>query len=46
MLAIDRGLLDKAKANAITLVENFMLGSYDVRDYDIEVLFDAGVSGR
>lgn len=44
--AIDRGLLDKAKANAITLVENFMLGSYDVRDYDIEVLFDAGVSGR
>lgn len=39
--AIDEGLLDRARANAITLVENFMRGSYDVGDYNIEVLFYA-----
>ena len=38
--AIDEGLLDKAKANAIILVENFMRGSYDMGDYEIEVIFE------
>lgn len=37
--AIEEGLLDKAKTNAITLVENFMHGSYDVGDYEIIVEF-------
>lgn len=37
--AIEKGLLDKAKENAVVLVENFMRGSYDVGDYEIEVLF-------
>lgn len=37
--AIDNGLLDRAKENAVTLVENFLLSSYDVRNYDIEVIF-------
>ena len=35
--AIEKGLLDKARTNAITLVENFMRGSYDVSDYEIIV---------
>lgn len=39
--AVDNGLLDRAKTNAVTLVENFLLSSYDVRHYTIEVLFDA-----
>ena len=38
--AIDKGLLDNARANAIMLVENFMRGSYNVGDYNIEVKFD------
>ena len=37
--AIGEGLLDKARENAITLVENFMHGSYDVGDYEIIVEF-------
>jgi hypothetical protein len=37
--AMEEGLLDKAKANAVTLVENFMRGSFDVGGYDIEVTF-------
>ena len=37
--AIEKGLLDKARTNAITLVENFMRGSYDVGDYEIIVKF-------
>ena len=37
--AIGGGLLDKARDNAITLVENFMHGSYDVGDYEIIVQF-------
>lgn len=39
--AIEKGLFDRASANAILLVENFMHGSYDVEDYEIEVLFKA-----
>lgn len=38
--AVENGLLDRAKTNAVTLVENFLLSSYDVRHYTIEVLFD------
>lgn len=38
--AIEEGLLDKAKENAKVLVENFIRGSYNIEDYDIEVLFD------
>lgn len=38
--AIDEGLLDKAEANAILLVENLMRGSYDMGDYEIEVRFE------
>lgn len=38
--AIEKGLFDRARANAILLVENFMHGSYDVEDYEIEVLFE------
>ena len=38
--AIEEGLLDRARANAVSLVENFMRGSYDVGDYHIEVVFD------
>lgn len=38
--AIEEGLLDRARANAVLLVENFMRGSYDVGDYHIEVVFD------
>lgn len=37
--AIEKGLLDKAKENAVILVENFMRGSYDVGGYEIKVLF-------
>lgn len=37
--AIRKGLLERAKTNAATLVENFMLASFDVRDYKINVLF-------
>ncbi len=37
--AVEGGLLNKAKANAVTLVDNFMHGSYNVKDYDIEVVF-------
>lgn len=37
--AIRKGLLERAKTNAATLVENFMLASYDVKDYKINVLF-------
>ena len=36
--AIGDGLLDKARTNAITLVENF-IGSYDVEEYEIIVEF-------
>lgn len=39
--AINNGLLDRAKENAVTLVENFLLSSYDVRHYKIEVVFNA-----
>lgn len=39
--AISAGLFDRAKENALTLVENFMRGSYDVKDYDIKVLYEA-----
>lgn len=42
--AIDKGLLDRARENAIVLVENFMHGSYDIRGYDIEVVFDAALT--
>lgn len=38
--AVDNGLLDRARENAVTLVENFLLSSYDVRNYDIEVIFN------
>lgn len=38
--AIENGLLDKARTNANMLVENFMLGSYDVSGYDIIVEFN------
>lgn len=38
--AIEKGLFDRARASAILLVENFMHGSYDVEDYEIEVLFE------
>ena len=38
--SIGDGLLDKAKTNAITLIENFMHGSYDVGEYDIIVVFN------
>lgn len=38
--AIEEGLLDRARSNAMMLVENFMRGSYDVGDYKIDVLFD------
>jgi len=37
--AVEGGLLNKAKANAVTLVDHFMHGSYNVKDYDIEVVF-------
>lgn len=37
--AIAEGLLDRARSNAVILVENFMHGSYDVGDYKIDVLF-------
>ena len=37
--AIEEGLLEKAKTNAISLVENFMHGSYDVEEYTIKILF-------
>jgi hypothetical protein len=39
--AIEKGLFDRASANAILLVENFMHGSYDIEDYEIQVLFKA-----
>lgn len=38
--AVSEGLLDKARTNAIVLVENFMRGSYHIEGYDIEVLFE------
>ena len=38
--AIEKGLYDRAKESAKLLVENFMHGSYDVEDYEIEVLFE------
>ena len=38
--AIEKGLFDRARESAVTLVENFMRGSYDVEDYDIEVVFE------
>ncbi|MBD5495084.1 MAG: DUF4230 domain-containing protein [Lachnospiraceae bacterium] len=38
--AIEKGLFDRARESAVTLVENFMRGSYDVEDYDIEVRFE------
>ena len=38
--AIENGLLDKARTNANMLVENFMLGSYDVSGYNIIVEFN------
>lgn len=37
--AVEEGLLDKAKENALVLVENFIRGSYNIGDYKIEVLF-------
>ena len=37
--AIEKGLFDRAKTNAILLVENFMHGSFDIEDYEIKVLF-------
>lgn len=42
--ALDNGLLDRAEENAVLLVKNFMLSSYDIRDYTIEVVFDAAQS--
>lgn len=39
--AIEKGLLENARTNAVMLIENFMRGSYNVSDYDIEVIFDA-----
>lgn len=38
--AVDEGLLDRARSNAEELVKNFMLGSYDIEGYEIEVLFE------
>lgn len=38
--AVEKGLFDRARANAILLTENFMHGSYDVEEYKIEVQFD------
>lgn len=38
--AIEKGLFDRARESAVTLVENFMRGSYDVEDYEIEVVFE------
>lgn len=40
--AVEEGLLVKAKENAKVLVENFIRGSYNVGDYDIQVRFDMG----
>ncbi|MCM1025549.1 MAG: DUF4230 domain-containing protein [Roseburia sp.] len=38
--AVEDGLLEKARANARILVENFMRGSYDVGEYQIKVQFE------
>lgn len=35
--AVEEGLLDKARKNAIEMVQNFMRGSYDISDYEIKV---------
>jgi hypothetical protein len=35
--AIERGLLDKANDNAVLLLKNFLLSTYDVSDYAIKV---------
>lgn len=40
--ARDDGLLDKAKENAKTIIENFMYSSYDIEGYKINILFDSG----
>ncbi|MCH5255434.1 MAG: DUF4230 domain-containing protein [Lachnospiraceae bacterium] len=37
--AIAEGLLDKARANASLLVENFMHSSYDIGEYEVNVQF-------
>lgn len=37
--AINKGLIERAKKNAISMVENFMHGSYNVTDYSITVKF-------
>ena len=37
--AVEKGLFNRAKENAQSLVENFMKGSYNVEDYEIEVKF-------
>lgn len=39
--AVEEGLLDKAKENALVLVENFIRGSYNIESYDINVYFNA-----
>lgn len=38
--AIENGLFSHAKENAKSIVENFMKGSYNVGDYEIEVKFE------
>lgn len=38
--AIEKGLYNRAKENAKSIVENFMKGSYNVEDYEIEVKFE------
>lgn len=38
--AIEKGLLKKAEKNAVTLIENFMHGSYNVKEYEIMVEFE------
>lgn len=38
--AIEKGLLKKAEKNAVTLIENFMHGSYNVKEYEITVEFE------
>lgn len=38
--AVEKGLLNKARENAVTLVENFMHNTHDIEDYKIEVLFE------
>ena len=38
--AVEKGLLNKAKENAIALVENFMHSTYSIEDYKMEVLFE------